>query len=175
MAITRIADINVEGLAELEKFLTQFPDDLATKMLVSSLHAAAKPILEKAEENVVLQFGDSVRFTGTLEAALMKGKIRRTGLAARVDVKVRGPKAGDKVKDPHKYKPGSTGDKVPKPYGDNAFYAGFLEFGTSHMPARPFLLPAAELMAGAASTQMLKTLQKRVIAYCKKTGVTFKA
>lgn len=158
-------DIEVQGWKAVEKFLQELPDNVAKKMLYDSLMAGAKPISDQAKANVRELFGDSVRYTGTLEKAIARGRVRRTRYAARVDVKLRRAKSRGKT-----LKGG-----VSKPFGDDAFYGRFLEFGTSKMAARPFLLPAANTKRHASIDGFNKTLMQRMGKWCAQNGVTYRA
>jgi HK97 gp10 family phage protein len=158
-------DVEVKGMAEAEQFLKTLPDQIASKMLYGALMTGAKPILDQAKANVRGLFGGSSRYTGTLESALVRGRNRRTGLAARVDVKLR--RARNKGR--------TVKNGVDKPGGDDAYYGSFLEFGTSKMEAKPFLKPAGEQRAGDAARGFNKTLMQRMSKWCAKNGVTYRS
>ena len=162
---------DVRGLKELDDFLRQFPDDMQRSILYGSLMAAAEPIMKQARLNVARNFGMSMRYTGTLYHGLVRGRRKRTGLAARVDVKLRRPGGG---RGRWQIKTGPTGNRVWKKYGDDPFYGRFLEFGTRNMPARPFLRPAADMMQGQAGARFKLITSKRVDAYARKHGYTFR-
>lgn len=157
-------DMQVNGLAEMERFLKTLPDEVSRKMLYGALMGGAKPIMDQAKANVRANFGNSARFTSTLEESLVRGRQRKTGLAARVNVKIRKGKVKDRM-----IKAG-----VIKPHGDDAFYGRFLEFGTSKMPAYPFLKPAADAKAGEATNRFRDTLMKRMGKWCKESGVVYR-
>jgi HK97 gp10 family phage protein len=155
-------DAHVTGLAELDNFLRALPDDIARKMLRSSLMGAARPIMRQAQENIRANFGGSSRYTGTLESGVVRGRAK-TGLAARVDVKLRKPRSKGK----------QTINGVNKPYGDDPFYGRFLEMGTSKMPARPFLKPAAMSKQDESGAEFNKALTAQVMKWCKANGVRY--
>lgn len=157
-------DFEVKGLAECEKFLQTLPDEIATKMLYGALMGGATPIMQQARENVLHNFGRSARYTYTLEQAVVRGRNRRTRLAAQVDVKIR--------KGRHRERMIRLG--VIKPYGDDAWYGRLLELGTSKMEARPFLRPAADRQAGESARRFNNTLIKRMAKWCKQNGVTYR-
>jgi HK97 gp10 family phage protein len=157
-------DVEVKGLKEVEQFLKTLPVEVQTKMAYGALMGGALPIMRQAKTNVQQQFGRSARYTYTLEEALVRGRNKRTGLAARVDVKIRkGRVTGKTVK-----------MGVTKPYGDDAFYGRFLEFGTSKMNSHPFLLPAAMARSGESAQKFNATMIKRMAKWCGENGVTFK-
>ncbi|MGF6877368.1 HK97-gp10 family putative phage morphogenesis protein [Paraburkholderia sp. MM5477-R1] len=154
----------VRGLRELDEFLRTLPEQMQRKMLYSSLMTAAKPIMDQAKQNVERQFGGSVHYTGTLAKGITRGRMKKTGLAARVDVKLKRPKNQAKTRK----------GKVIKPYGDDPFYGRFLEFGTSKMNSKPWLRPAAMAKQDEAGRKLNEALQKQVAKWCKANGVTYK-
>lgn len=156
---------SVKGLAELDQFLATLPDVLQRKMLVSSLRAAGKPIISQAQNNIRALFGSSTRYTGTLEMGVVAAKDRKTGLAARVNIKTRKVRGEGPA----------IINGVRKPHGRDPFYGRFLEFGTSKMPARPWLRPAAMAKQDEAGRQLNVSLQKQIAKWCKANGVKFVA
>jgi HK97 gp10 family phage protein len=155
---------HVEGLAELDRFLSTLPENIQRKMLNSALRAAGKPVLDQAKQNIRSLFGSSPRYTGTLEAGMVIAKQRNTGLAARVNVKTKKPR-GNKT---HEVIHG-----VKKPYGRDPFYGRFLEKGTSKMAARPFLGPAGYARQSDAGRALNASLQQQIARWCKANGVKF--
>lgn len=153
----------VKGLKELDEFLKTLDDQIQRKMLYSSLMTAAKPIMDQAKQNVEREFGASLRYTGTLAAGVTRGRMKKTGLAARVDVKLKRPKNNAP----------STIRGIRKPAGADPFYGRFLEFGTSKMRAHPWLRPAAEARSMQAGSEMNKALSKQVAKWCKANGVKY--
>jgi HK97 gp10 family phage protein len=156
-------DAHVEGLAELDRFLSTLPDELQRKMLVSSLRQATKPIIAQAQSNIKRLFGSSPRWTGTLEAGVVAAK-GKTGLAARVNIKTKKPRGS---------KSNEVINGVRKPYGRDPFYGRFLEKGTSKMPAYPWLQPAAMARQDEAGRALNADLQKRMAKWCKANGVKY--
>lgn len=176
-------DSEVKGLKELEAFLRTLPDDIAIKMLRSSLMGAAKPIMLQAQDNVLSIFGGSKRYSGTLEMGIVRGRAR-TGLAARVDVRLKRPKkakqASGGAKAGNGKGEGGTVNGVKKKYGDDPYYGRWLELGraasktSGAMPARPFLRTAGIARQDDANREFSKTLQVQIAKWCKKNGVEFK-
>lgn len=160
-----ISHIEVKGLAECERFLKTLPDEVAQRMLYGGLMGAATPIMNQARENVQQNFGRSTRYTYTLERSIVRGRNRRTRLAARVDVKIRRGRIHSRM-----VKLG-----VIKPYGDDAWYGRLLEMGTSKMEARPFLRPAADQQAAESARRFNNTLRKRMAKWARQNGVTYRA
>ncbi|TCK37976.1 HK97 gp10 family phage protein [Paraburkholderia sp. BL8N3] len=158
-------DSQVKGLAELDRFLATLPEEMQRRMLRSSLMKAADPIVKQAQQNIANIFGGSARYTGTLEAGIMRGSTKKTGLAARVNVKLRkNVRAKGKTRI----------NGVLKEFGLDPFYGRFLELGTSKMAPRPWLKPAAMARQDDAGRALNADLQKRIARWCKANGVTFK-
>jgi HK97 gp10 family phage protein len=156
-------DSHVEGLAELETFLNTLPDELERSMLSGALMKAADPIVLQAQQNIAQIFGGSERYTGTLEASMTRGRTKKTGLAARVNVKTKKGRTKEKTRI----------NGVLKEHGLDPFYGRFLELGTSKMRARPFLKPAAMTQQDQSGVEMRRELSKRMAAWCKKNGVRY--
>lgn len=157
---------SVTGLAELDRFLATLPEEIQRSMLSGSLRDAAKPIMDQAMLNVLTEFGGSPRSSGVLFSHITRSKTNKTGLAARVNVTLKRPRGGAS-KQPQMI------NGVRKPYGQDPFYGRFLEFGTSKMPARPWLRPAAIAKQGESSAMMRRALERRMLAYCKKNGIRY--
>lgn len=143
----------VRGLAELDNFLKTLPDEMQKNMLYSSLMTAAKPVMDQAKQNVRANFAGSVDWTGTLERGITRGRMKKSGMAARVDVKLRRSRGGGP---------------------DDPFYGRFLEMGTSKMAAKPWLQPAGVARQADAGRALNTALQKQVAKWCKANGVTYK-
>jgi HK97 gp10 family phage protein len=122
--------------------------------------------MDQAMLNVLALFGGSDRSSGVLFSHITRSKFKRTGLAARVNVTLK-RRRGSAAKGP------KTINGVRKQYGDDPFYGRFLEFGTSKMPAQPWLRPAGIAKQDAAGKELNRALQKRMMQWCKKNGVRY--
>lgn len=172
----------VPGLSELEAFLKNLPDDISKKMLRSSLMGAAKPIMLQAQDNVLNLFGGSARYTGTLERGIVRGRAR-TGLAARVDVRLKRPKKAKGNKGGKKAANGQGEgvmiNGVKKKYPDDPYYGRWLEFGRAAskgvpaMEARPFLRLAGMQKQGEAGIEFRKALTVQIERWCKANGLKY--
>lgn len=120
-----MSDVQIKGLAELQKALDQLPAKIEANIMRAALRAGAKVIANEARQNVNSVSGDlaaSVRFGAKID--------RRDG---RVEAYIR---AGGKA----------------KKSGKNAFYAHMVERGTAAhiIKARP---PNKMLAIGYAQVQ----------------------
>lgn len=163
--------IEIRGMQEVEAFLKTLPDEVSTHMLYGALRGAALPINREAKANIQRMFGNSARYTGTLHEQVVSAKNRKTTLATQVDVKLR--KVSKKRKG-SKLILTRAGRAVFKRWGDDPYYGRFLEFGTSNMRAKPFLMPAVEAMSGESVKRFREVMQKRVAKWCKTNGVTWR-
>ncbi|MEM5297656.1 HK97-gp10 family putative phage morphogenesis protein [Burkholderia sp. JPY481] len=161
----------VKGMKELGDYLKRLPDEMEKKMLSTSLMAASKPIMDKARENAraISERNISGFAVGILETGIVRSRVRadRTVHAVRVDVKLR------RVRGVPTTFFSRSGARVFKKYGSNPFYGRFLEFGTSHAAAQPWLKPAAEARHSAADHAMRKRLGGLVKQHAKKNGLRF--
>jgi len=57
---------------------------------------------------------------------------------------------------------GTNGEVVVGTSGGPEYYAMFVEFGTAHMPARPFLRPAADAVRDRIQRQLAKSVADAV-------------
>ncbi|SAL03093.1 hypothetical protein AWB78_06505 [Caballeronia calidae] len=157
---------SVQGLAELDHFLSTLPEEVQRSMLSGSLRDAAKPVMNQAMLNVLTLFGGKPRSSGVLFSHITRSKYKRTGYASRVDVTLNRPRGAAS-------KQSQIINGVRKPYGQDPFYGRFLEFGTSKMRAYPWLRPAAIAKQSEANRAMNRALQKRMLLWCKRNGVRY--
>ncbi len=120
-----MANVEIKGLRELMLALEKLPAEVQKKPVQQALRAAAKPMRDAAIANA-----SAFRDTGTVEknikvvrSKVYNGKNYVHGVVLRVL--------------------NSSKRRRAKGMGD-PFYWKFLEFGTVHAPARPFLRPAFE-------------------------------
>lgn len=127
---------DIKGLVELERELNQLTLKARASVLRGSLNKAVDPILKAARQNVTTEFTER---TGTL-----RGSIKKSATAPRGS---NGFTAEAKV--------GVTGE---------GFYGRFLEFGTSKMPARPFMRPAVDAHAQEVVDLFASEMRRRIEA-----------
>lgn len=134
-------DFTVLGLDELSKKLKEMPVKLARNGLRAAVNAGAEVIRKDAMTRVPV-------LTGRLKKALYKKQIREKSSASQQTFFV-GVRNGKKYK------------KADK----DAYYWRFLEFGTSKLPAKPFLRPAFDSKKNQAVTEIAKKLKERIDKY----------
>ena len=132
---------SVTGLKELQKALAELPQGIARNVLRGAVNAGATVI--KAEAKV-----RAPALSGILKRSLYQKQIREKSnlLLQTFFVGVR---------------QGRSSKKTKKGVLD-AFYARFVEFGTSKMPAHPFMRPAFEAKKEAAVQAIKDYLTKRI-------------
>jgi HK97 gp10 family phage protein len=131
-----MADFEVKGLKELNQTLQQLPVKLERNILRGAIRAGANVIVEDARRRApVLSVFDPRRVFGALAKS-----IRVRGVQSKNGVLVGGVFAGGVA---------DVGRGKEKVQAD-AFYARFVEYGTSKMAARPFLRPAIDSKTPAA-------------------------
>lgn len=148
-----MADVEIKGLSELLAAMKRLPKDIDEKCLKISVMSGAAVIRRAAAELVVRGK------TGLLAKSIKIGFTKRESGPGK---KVYHVFIGTKNKLPRKYK----GQIKMWP----AFYAGFVEFGTSKMAAKPYLRPAFDAMAGDAAEQIKTMLAKRIEIEAAKLG-----
>lgn len=169
---------NLTGVDELIKLMDSVSVDTRRKSGRFALRKAAAIIANKAKANAG-RFDDpataqniaaniSVRWDGrhfkrTGDPAFRVGVLGGAKQYATTKENVRKGRAGDTYQ---------TGGDKGNPGGDT-YYWRFLEFGTSKMPAQPFMRPAAESSVGAVISEFAKQYEAalgRAIRKARKTG-----
>ncbi len=128
--------LDIKGLADLERELNQLALKARASVLRGALNKAVDPVLKAARENVSAQFTER---SGTLRKSIQKSATAPRGS--------NGFTAEAKV--------GVTGE---------GFYGRFLEFGTSKMPARPFMRPAVDAHAQEVVDLFASEMRRRIEA-----------
>lgn len=156
--------VKIEGLDLFARALKLLPQKVAGKSLRRAVAAAGKVVRDEAKIKAPVLTGPVAEGhppPGTLKRAIAFGRSRRNSGAGRevFNVFVRQAKNG------------SVGQKGVKRYGKfDAYYARFVEFGTSKMAARPFLRPAFEAKKNDAAQAIGDTLAKELAAEVPKLG-----
>lgn len=154
--------VYVSGLKELRVQLRELANTIgekgAQKPVSGSLSRAARLVQKRAK--AMLQSGNHVK-TGTLLNNIIVYKRRTQNGSIAYGVSIRSK--AKKYKDTQRNR--STG-KVGGKYRDYGplFYARFLEFGTSHQAATPFLGPAFDIEKEKLPDVVRDEIDKRIAA-----------
>lgn len=146
--------VEIEGLKELQAKLLELPQKVAKNALRSAVNAGASVIRKEAKQRAP-QYTGKVSAghppPGTLKRSVISKYIRElsNNFQSTFFVTVRKGK---------KYRgQGKKGDK-----SQDAYYAYFVEYGTSKMTAKPFLRPAFEAKKEEALQAMVSKLKERL-------------
>lgn len=127
-------EMRIEGLAELRANLLKLPKDIQGRPLRSAVSAAAKVVQDRAKQLAPEK-------TGRLKRAIYRTRSRSESSRVQ-ETHIVGVRAGKR----HQKK------------NRDAYYWRFLEFGTSHQRARPYMRPAFD----STRQQQLETLRDRL-------------
>lgn len=149
-----MGNVKVEGLSQIHKALSELGRKVSNKIAVKAMREGGKIVREQARQNApVLSQSTPYRRAGTLKKAIKSStKVLKNGKIGTV-IRVKGLTA--KQIGAFKAKNASSGAYNPK----DQYYWRFVEFGTSKMPAKPFLRPAFEQTKEKAATEIIKTLK----------------
>jgi len=129
-------DMQIHGLDELRRALKRLPEKVAQKHLKKSTSQAATLVVRAAKGLVPVN-------TGLVKSSIKK-KAMRSPVKTQATTGIGVLAASKKV-------------RAKKNLGD-PYYWKFVEFGTSKMPARPFLRPAFESVKYAAADKIKQVL-----------------
>lgn len=130
----------ITGLADLSTALKALPDVLERRYLGRAVLAGAKVIRDAARRRAPM------RTDAKLKRRRRGGKLTAPGnLRRMITARLTKPEAGR-----------VTARIGPK---GSAFYGKFVELGTAHQPAEPYLRPALDEQAGEALTVMAESLR----------------
>lgn len=150
-----MADFEINGLAELKAKLRKLPPRIGLNATRRALRKGANVIRDKARRNAA-----SVNDPRTPEDIAKNIVVQGGG--RRREKQVGGPLMRVGVLGGAKARKGggtfSVGGSKTNPGGDT-FYWRFLEFGTSDMPAQPFMLPAARESEGPALNAIVAAMR----------------
>lgn len=138
--------VKVEGLAQLEKRMQTLALDMQDKIARAATAAGAVVIKNAAIRNAPRDTGNLAK--NIIAKRLPKGEAQHT---SEHIVTVRKGKLTKKQK--------ASGLK-------DAYYGGFVEFGTVHMAPRPYLRPAFD----QNKTQAVDAMKSRIETRLKKAG-----
>lgn len=139
------SSIQISGLQDLGRRMKALSVDMQNKVTRAATAAGAGVVRKAARAK-------APRDTGNLAAALVMKRVRQSSLTQEYVVAVRKGKTRD-VK---------AAKKGAGKLGQDAYYGGFVEFGTVKMPARPFLRPALAESVEPATEAIKKRLKARL-------------
>jgi HK97 gp10 family phage protein len=146
--------IKVTGHLELAKAIESLPREFQATAEYQVLGSGGKVIEKKAKANVVVGEGDLKKSIGTnIKGKPGKRTVRigpKAGASKIVGVVSRGPNKGKAIK------------KSPN------HYSHIVEYGTSRLPARPFLAPAVDQAASETLNAMAVGYEKAITRISKK-------
>ena len=149
-----MGNVKVEGLSQIHKALSELGRKVSNKIAVKAMREGGKIVREQARQNApVLSQRTPYRRAGTLKKAIKSStKVLKNG---KIGTVIRVKELTAKQIETFKVRSGKKGALNPK----DPYYWRFLEFGTSKMPARPYLRPAFEQTKEKAATEIIKTLK----------------
>lgn len=153
MASNDYATIEIKGLKELNDALKQLPDRIAKNVLRGATGAGAAIIRGEMRARAPVYTGDVQQghpAPGTLKRAVYMKQIREKSSDTQQTFYVGVRHGKDRQ---------SVGKKQANL---DAFYFSWVEFGTSKMPARPYMRPAFEAQKTAAAEAVKAYLAKRI-------------
>lgn len=145
---------NIAGLRELQQALKELPQNIAKNVLRGAVNAGASVIKKEAASRAPVYTGSVTAGhppPGTLRRAVYQKSIRELSNNVKQTAFV-GVRKGKQFQ-----KQGKKGN-----LSQDAFYARFVEFGTSKMPAQPFIRPAFEAKKNDAVEAIKAYLAKRI-------------
>ena len=147
---------NLTGARELNAVLKKLPVSIGQKVLIASLRPGANIVKKEAIQRSPAGHRTAVR---KLQGKKSKGQVVNYGTI----------KSNLKTTVTFKSNQGST---IAIHVG-KAFWAMFMEFGTRHQPARPFMRPAFDQVKHRALDKIGATLGKNVEKAALKLAGTF--
>jgi HK97 gp10 family phage protein len=150
-----MAQIRVEGLAELSRRLRELPDAIAGKgggPLRYAIFQAAKVIKDQAIAN-------APEDTGLLKKNIVTARQRKNPRGREgyfIEVRRKRRHYANTRANVRKGKVGKTYDVR------DAYYGMMIEFGTQNMPAQPFMRPAFESKKEQAAMQFRESFAKAI-------------
>lgn len=138
--------IQLTGFKELAAALRELPQRVAKNALRAAVNAGASEIKKQVRKNAPMD-------TGLLKKNIFQKQIREASGPYQQTFAVGVRQGRAKNKD---------GSKKELP-----FYWRFMEFGTSKLPARPFLRPAFETKKEAAVKAIADKLDERIQKYAR--------
>lgn len=150
--------VKIEGLKELGKAMQDLGRKASNRIAVKAMRQGGAIVRDKARANApVLQEKVPHRKAGTLRKAIKSRTKVKSGGRTETVIWVKGL-TGNQIS---KFK-GKTG-KGGRDNPNDPYYWRFVEFGTSKMPAKPFLRPAFEQTKDQASSAIIRKLREEIL------------
>lgn len=146
--------VRVEGLRELNANLKRLTDKVQRRVLNRAVNAGARVIRDEAKQNAPVD-------TGKLKRNIITAKRRAPKGQAEYVVTVRGISQ----------RTGNSDNSMKTNDPKNAFYARFIEFGTSKVSRAQFLAPAFESKKHEAMAAIKKALGEGIEKEARMEGV----
>lgn len=155
--------VKVTGLKEIGQALENLGRKTKNKLGAKAMRKGGAIIRDQARANApMLKEKVPHRKRGTLKKAILAStKVNKSG-NVRTKIYVRKLKEG-KIEE-FKAKSGKSGAKNP----NDPYYWRFVEFGTSKMPAQPFLQPAFSAKKEQAAREVITTLRNDILQEAKR-------
>lgn len=155
-------DVDVKGLAEIERKLKLLPQRLGQNAMRRALRKGANVIRDAAKRNAKGIDDPRTREQIAKNIAVASGGAKRERAAGGVMMRV-GVRGGAR--------PLKKGTQTGLP-GGNTTHWRFVEFGTSEARAQPFMRPAAASSAGAAYQAVVAAAPAEIDKELRKLGIT---
>src|SRR5574337_1737435 len=159
-----MADLeHVAGLSELKRALEQLPKAIGRNVLRGAVNAGAGVIRKEVQAKAPVYTGSVAQGhppPGTLKRSVYQKQIRELSSPTKQTFFV-GVRKGKKYRNQ-----GKSGN-----LSMDAYYASWVEFGTSKMAARPFMRPAFEAKKTSAVEVIRDYLAKRIPEEAAKLAV----
>jgi len=157
----------ITGLGEVEKMFSTMLNKERNKVLRPAVRAAAKLVLEDARRLAPDSPGsDGITDTGDLRKSLRiasKSRMRRGSIAYVVEaptIVTVSKVVKSKTKSSLVWSSRAKKKKEKSQVFNARWYAGFVERGTKHRPAQPFLRPAADNNREAVQNIIVTAIKK---------------
>lgn len=150
--------VKVSGLKELAKRMQDLDKKVRNRISAKAMRAGGRIVRDTARAKApVLQESVPHRRKGTLKRSIVeRTKVGKNGKTTTyIAVKNLSGKQIAKFKG----KSGKSGAKNPS----DPYYWRFVEFGTSKMPAKPFMRPAFEQSKNQAANEIIRTLRSEIL------------
>jgi len=153
----------IQGMDDLLKNFRALHDDLKMKAAAAAVAGGARLVANEAKKNAQSQ---GLELSGALleNIAIKREKTGRDKIQYNVGVR-----HGSKSKNARKMVQYRYTKKTVT-YENDPFYWWFHEFGTSKMPARPFMRPAFEANVEKIKQTMANRLRSSIERFKKKYG-----